>query len=139
MPKDINEKVIKLFFELGRVIRSRALHKCCFGLNMSQLFAIMFIKENKAKMRDISNMLGIRDASATSLIDGLAKAGYVQRKHDKKDRREVNLSVTKKADSVIDAAWKNNVANFLALESLTNQELIDLEKILIKLKKYSHE
>lgn len=99
----------------------------------------MFIKENKAKMRDISNMLGIRDASATSLIDGLAKAGYVQRKHDKKDRREVNLSVTKKADSVIDAAWKNNVANFLALESLTNQELIDLEKILIKLKKYSHE
>jgi len=139
MPKDVNEKVIKLFFELGRVIRSRALRKCCLGLNMSQLFAIMFIKEHKAKMKDISTMLGIRDASATSLVDGLVKAGYVQRKHDKKDRREVNLSVTKKADLIIDAAWKNNVAGFLALESLTNQELIDLEKILIKLKKYSHE
>ncbi|HBB02502.1 MAG: MarR family transcriptional regulator [Candidatus Peregrinibacteria bacterium GW2011_GWF2_38_29] len=139
MPKNINEKVIKLFFELGRVIRSRALRKCCLGLNMSQLFAIMFIKENKAKMRDISNMLGIRNASTTSLIDGLTKAGYVQRKHDKKDRREVNLSVTKKADSIIDAAWKNNVAGFLALDSLTDKELIDLEKILIKLKKYSHD
>ena len=64
-------------------------------LSMLQLRALSMLAEGKLAMTDISKELNVKLPTATSLIDRLFIAGFVERVDDIKDRRKVLISLTK--------------------------------------------
>lgn len=64
-----------------------------------QIHAIRYIKERgNPPMKDLADFLYVTPPSATSLIDGLVDAGIIKRTLDKKDRRFIRLTITKKGE-----------------------------------------
>lgn len=63
----------------------------------TQIFAIMTLYEKKScHIRDLSQELHISAPTATGIIDRLEKSGCVKRAPDSKDRRAINIMLTKK-------------------------------------------
>ena len=54
---------------------------------------------------ELANRLGIRSASATTLVDRLEQAGHVARIRDTTDRRRVTVAPTPAAQDATYAAW----------------------------------
>lgn len=74
-------------------------------------------------MTAISRMMHHTTAASTGLVDRLRAIGYVQREHDKKDRRRVLISITPKGSRFITKVKEEMAAIFVpALETLTATE-----------------
>ncbi len=74
-------------------------------------------------MTSISRMMHHTTAASTGLVDRLRLIGYVQREHDKKDRRKVLISITPKGTRFIKKVKADIAATFApALEALTATE-----------------
>lgn len=95
-PKKI-EYLISLFFNTGRLIKERSCNNEEIDpISMLKIEAIRLIKAEKPTMKRIAEYLHIKAPSATSLINGLVRVGYVKRVSDPKDRRLVQMIVTDK-------------------------------------------
>ncbi|MFA5133481.1 MAG: MarR family transcriptional regulator [Patescibacteria group bacterium] len=88
--------------------------------------------EKNPTMKNISEFLKIKPSSATSLIGGLEKTGYIIRVEDKDDRRIVRLSITFKGKRELAKAFKIikvNTENFYSRLSPEEQkQLINILK-----------
>ncbi len=75
-------------------------------ITAAQMVTLMRIYE-KGKMRlgDLSKEMHVSAPTMTGLVDRLMRSGYVLRTHDKKDRRVINVELTragkKQAESII--------------------------------------
>lgn len=68
------------------------------SLPISHLIVLGYLLDKDAlSMKDISEHLCIKPSSATSLIEGMAKKGFVERIHSAEDRRLINIRLTPKA------------------------------------------
>ncbi len=72
------------------------------GIGENDLLALRLILDNSAMSRptfakDISAYLGVSSASTTLLVDRLARAGFVERRPSRKDKRSVELIPTRAA------------------------------------------
>jgi DNA-binding MarR family transcriptional regulator len=73
-----------------------------------QVFALMTLEDEKiCTLSTLSEQLNVSSPTASGLIDRLVKRGYVNRYRDKKDRRVVNISLTKSGNVVIKSFRKN--------------------------------
>lgn len=105
-------------------------------LSMLQLLALSMLAEGKLAMTDISKELNVKLPTATSLIDRLFIAGFVERVDDIKDRRKVLISLTKKGKKTLEATAKLKVEKIvLLLNELPDQDVDSLLSILRKLYK----
>lgn len=105
-------------------------------LSMLQLRALSMLAEGKLAMTDISKELNVKLPTATSLIDRLFIAGFVERVDDIKDRRKVLISLTKKGKKTLEATAKLKVEKIvLLLNELPDQDVDSLLSILRKLYK----
>lgn len=96
------EYLISLFFNTGRLIKEQScsnknlkptsIHYQHFS--MLRIEVVQLIEAEKPTMKRIAEYLHIKAPSATSLVNGLVKAGYVKRTTDKKDRRIVQTTIT---------------------------------------------
>lgn len=59
------------------------------GIGRSDLRALNLLEHGPLNAGEIARRLGRSKASVTSLVDRLARAGYVSRRHDEADRRGV--------------------------------------------------
>jgi len=66
---------------------------------------------NKPKMKDLADYLSITAPSATSLVNGLVKSGFVVCSTDRRDRRTSHLALTAKGKSEL----KKSIASGLKL------------------------
>lgn len=92
-----SEKLLSLMFEMGRVIRQACVKSGSADLALSSVETLRFIAEADAPtMRDVARYLRITAPSATALVEGLVREGFISRKADASDRRKVLLSVSAK-------------------------------------------
>lgn len=122
------EYLISLFFNTGRLIKE---HSCNnkntdpvsihgHHFSMLRIEVVQFIEAEKPTMKRIAEYLHIKAPSATSLIDGLVKAGYIKRTTDPNDRRIVQMIITDKGKVFLKDG----------LKQMTNK----LKEVLLKLK-----
>lgn len=70
------------------------------GLHPTDLFAIMDISDFRERhgrpptIGELGEVTGLSSAAATTLVDRLERAGYVERVRDTLDRRRVHLQLT---------------------------------------------
>jgi DNA-binding MarR family transcriptional regulator len=66
------------------------------GVTPTQLFVLGFLKkQGSCKITKIAEIMDVKPSAVTLLIDRLEQNELVLREHDKKDRRVVNISLTK--------------------------------------------
>jgi MarR family transcriptional regulator, organic hydroperoxide resistance regulator len=97
------EYLISLFFNTGRLIKEQSCSintGCPFmatnQVSMLKLEAIQLIENEEPTMKRIAEYLHIKAPSATSLVNGLVKSGYIKRISDPNDRRAVRMKTTDK-------------------------------------------
>jgi DNA-binding MarR family transcriptional regulator len=130
------DETVDLFFEAGRMIRKK-LDKEDGHIPFVQSEVLRFVHEHKnPSMRDIAQHLEIRAPSATALVNQLVRGAYLTRHYDESDRRQVRISVTKKAERAIDdiLSKRKRVLEAL-LHSLSDKDHADIQRVLQKMLK----
>ncbi len=96
MPDNNVSHLINLFF-----MTNRSLHKHLQKAEVVSTFSFLqFITmkivddEGPISMKDVARLLSITPASATSLVNGLAQMGALERIADRNDRRIIRLRAT---------------------------------------------
>ena len=126
-------------FQLGRL--SRGISKTYgdkigpYGLTQGQFFMLVAILEEDYMLPSrIAEKVALERATTTGLLDRLERNGWIERRHDKTDRRTVRVYPTAKAidhkDEIMSTFEKTNQC-YLSRFSAT--ELKDLRKLLKKL------
>lgn len=75
------------------------------GLSMQQFRALGIVRRHPgASLSQVAERLGLTVASASRLVESLAKAGFVSRVDSPLDRRRVELRVTDSGERALEAA-----------------------------------
>lgn len=127
-----SEKLLSLMFEMGRVIRQACLKSGSADLALSSVETLRFISEEKEPtMREIAKYLRITAPSATALVEGLVKEGYLSRKADPSDRRRVRLAVSAKGTKTLHETTRTKrQAIRSVLSTLSASDTRELSRIL---------
>ena len=137
MPRNTDiGQLISMVFSTSRLIRERAKDREKIDpFSFLQLETLRYVAEkDNPSMKDIADYLCVTPPSATSLINGLAEAGQLERVHDKNDRRFVRLVVTPKGKTALASGFKKIITRMRRiLNNLNARERSDLFKILEKL------
>lgn len=126
-PDAATEGLLRLMFEMGRKLKS-ALARDFAPFGMLHFETLRFVKEADAPaMGEVAEYLKIAAPTATDIIDGLAKAGYLKRAYDAKDRRKVRLALSPKGTRLLTESLKKRSAAFAGviapLSALDRREL----------------
>jgi len=128
------DKSDKLYFEeeiaatlsgVHRVLANRFNELCSGGkLNISHLVVLELLKEKGSSgMTELAKALNLTMGAATSIVDKMIELDLVKREHSKKDRRVVEVFLTKKGK---DAALRTKNKKFDLVKDmisiLTNDE-----------------
>jgi MarR family 2-MHQ and catechol resistance regulon transcriptional repressor len=139
MPKirnNIPDQTVSLFFSASRALKHKlGLDNPLSRLPMAQMEALRFVRERvSAQMKQVAEFLDITPPSATALINHLAQSGLVKRTFDRKDRRTIHLTLTKKGRAVLDKGIKQRCKIFkLMLGNLNTKEQSEFIRILKKM------
>ncbi|EPH87000.1 MarR family winged helix-turn-helix transcriptional regulator [Enterococcus casseliflavus] len=108
-------------------------------LNISQQQGrmIAYIAQNEDKgliQKDLAQVFQRRDASITSMLQGLEKKGYIERRIPKNNERQKNIYVLPKGKALID---QTNEAFYAAekelVQALNAEEVEELTRLLRKI------
>ncbi|WEI92507.1 MarR family transcriptional regulator [Enterococcus casseliflavus] len=108
-------------------------------LNISQQQGrmIAYIAQNEDKgliQKDLAQVFQRRDASITSMLQGLEKKGYIERRIPKNNERQKNIYVLPKGKALID---QTNEAFYAAekelVKALNAEEVEELTRLLRKI------
>lgn len=91
----------------------------------SQWGVLMLMEQlGESTVKNVAKALGITSSATTQLIDGLVASGYVVREIDKKDRRAVTLTLSKKTKTEVNKMKKEGLQKFMKFfEDLNDKEL----------------
>jgi DNA-binding MarR family transcriptional regulator len=128
-----NQTLLESLFKMIRHLKTYP--RNLKDLSILQMHTLIFVKRHKnAPMHEIAECFQITKPTATSLTDKLIKGGYVRRTEDKKDRRIIRISLTKKGEKFLaeDMARTGSRINSV-LNSLSIQDKKDLSRIVNKI------
>lgn len=98
---------------------------------------IAYIAQNEDKgliQKDLAQVFQRRDASITSMLQGLEKKGYIERRIPKNNERQKNIYVLPKGEALID---QTNEAFYAAekelVQALNAEEVEELTRLLRKI------
>jgi MarR family transcriptional regulator, organic hydroperoxide resistance regulator len=95
-------------------------------LSLSHIIAMEFLDEKKkANMSELSGVLNLTMGASTSVVDKLAALKLAQRRHLAKDRRVVEVLLTRKGENLIKKVIKHRldmVNNALSVLSEKDKE-----------------
>ncbi len=127
------EYLISLFFNTGRLIKEQS----CNNINsdrvsihhhhfsMLRIEVVQLIEIEKPTMKRIAEYLHIKAPSATSLIGGLVRAGYIKRKTDPNDRRRTQMIVTDRGKDFLRDGLKQMTEKLKEVLSRLKKEQVD--------------
>jgi DNA-binding MarR family transcriptional regulator len=114
------------------------------GLKTSEIYTLFCIerltsqKSEGVKVSQISRMLDVTPPTVTQLINGLEKKACIERQINIKDRRAVQIRLTEKGKTVVDAASKAFYNYFQGLVDYLGEEKSNqLSELLILVLSYS--
>jgi DNA-binding MarR family transcriptional regulator len=138
----IGDKVISLFPLVRRkLLPHRAAHSHVPVHNLWYAVLGIMMHSGVLPMSELGRRLGISKPHMTSLIDVMVNEGLVKRQPDKKDRRIINIIITKKGCAFLHNSrkmLKENLKKNLSSLSSSDCELLansleNIRKILLKL------
>ncbi|WP_246061228.1 MarR family winged helix-turn-helix transcriptional regulator [Paenibacillus oralis] len=92
-----------------RKMKSELMHHQELGLTGPQFHMLSLIARQKTcNVSYLADKLEVKPSAITVMIDRLVQSGYVERRHDEKDRRAVLLSVTTRGAEVCEEARKKS-------------------------------
>ena len=106
-------------------------------INQQQARVIAYIAENQDKgliQKDLAEVFHRRGASITSMLQGLERNGYIERRIPKDNERQKNLYILPKGLSIvqqINKIFDRSESNLIS--SLTENERVELLRILEKI------
>lgn len=128
--------LISLIFKTTRLFREKTFGiKKIKPLPFLRLKALYYVANDpNSSTKELAQHLNITAPSATPLIDGLVKSGFVKRFFDRSDRRITHLAITAKGKNNLRDGikqFKIRIANILT--KLTDEEINNFIIILEKL------
>ncbi len=134
------KRIIALLTSLHRVMRERTKPPFADPFTFLRFRTLLYVKDHKNPlMKDIALHLAITPPSATSLVNSLVQSKLLERKHDKKDRRLIRLTITPKGRRVVQEKFREMSARMEnVLSHLNTKEQESLVKILEKIA-HNHE
>lgn len=128
--------LFSLILAVRRVVREEFRNPSPEAANCSfvQFEGLHFLKEHRMSLAsDLARHFRITPPAATFIIDGMAKSGLIKRDYDRKDRRAVRLTLTKKGEVFFHRVMKERASVFNKIFSvLTPREKKNLADILAK-------
>ncbi|MBP2002154.1 DNA-binding MarR family transcriptional regulator [Paenibacillus shirakamiensis] len=117
-----------------RKIQSIILHHKDLGLTGPQYHMLAMINAEKScNISFLADKIDVKPSAITVMIDRLVQSGYVERRHDKQDRRAVLVSVTPLGEEVYkEASSRSREIMKWYLEQLEEHEVKSLTQIFEK-------
>ncbi len=137
MKKDINRELFETIINVYKLIKKNYQVLKDTNISMIQLHCLIYINKNKnCSLKQIAKNFSVTLPSATDLVNKLILLKLIIRKEDKKDRRLINLSLTKKGKKLIKKILEKNNQCFSSLINKLNikekKQLLEiLKKILV--------
>lgn len=125
----LNELLVDLFNYI-LLIEEKNLRDQGVKLSMTEVHILEAIQKSESNMMSaIAKRLMVTQGTLTVSTSKLVKKGYVERVKDEKDKRIVRLTLTDKAESVIEI---HNQFHEAMIEKLLNELELDKEEELIR-------
>ncbi|ACL76307.1 MarR family winged helix-turn-helix transcriptional regulator [Ruminiclostridium cellulolyticum] len=101
----VDELFRKLFNKYNKLESKKFFSKTLDDLTVIEINTILVIGhgEEDKKMSEIANTLGVTFGTPTVTVDRLIKKGYVIRRRDNEDRRQVFISLSKTGKDVFES------------------------------------
>ncbi|MBO9130833.1 MarR family transcriptional regulator [Bacillus sp. 165] len=81
------------------------------GITPTQFFVLVYLKkQGSCKVSQLAEQLDVKPSAVTFMVDRLEQNELVQREHDKKDRRVVNISLTMRGEEKLTKVIKDRKA-----------------------------
>jgi DNA-binding MarR family transcriptional regulator len=98
------ETTYSLMFDFFRLLKSKMRTNIPANCpSLSQLDVLDYVSTAQAPtMRDVAQYLKVKAPSATALVEDLSQAGFLRRVANPKDRRQVQLALTKKGQQILE-------------------------------------
>jgi DNA-binding MarR family transcriptional regulator len=75
----------------------------CCGITAAQCHALLEVgKSTEITLSDLSSILGLDNSTLSRTVDGMVKAGLVERQSSSEDRRYLNIFLTDRGKTVYD-------------------------------------
>jgi DNA-binding MarR family transcriptional regulator len=128
---------ISLFSEVGLLIKSRM--QQALSLPFSQCQALWFVAEQgQPTMLEVARHFKITAPSATFLVDELVRGSYLARRANAKDRRKVELALTRKGAQAVKTVTQKRTKILEGMfRALSEADRQDLNRILTKIIAYN--
>jgi DNA-binding MarR family transcriptional regulator len=101
---DSTDVVIVALRQIIRAVdlQSKKLVKKC-GLTGPQLIVLKEVRKSyDYQVSEIAHRIHLSQATVTSILDRLERQGFAVRQRNEKDKRKVNISLTEKAEQILD-------------------------------------
>lgn len=141
----VENKLINDFNILGDIFNvfklvNKYFNNVCVKNNIKQVeFEVLYLlytsEEKKIKMSLLGDKLEMARSGVTLLVDRMALAGLVIRRHDIEDRRITNVIITEKGNGIMNDIFRNNsIFNTSLLGFINGEEKELLHNLLKKIK-----
>lgn len=126
--------LLREYRDADRTVRARTRRSMLLG--ETDLLALRHLLEAQStgsvlRQKDLAARLSISTASASTLVDRLSKAGYLQRIPHPEDRRSVALELTNATQTKVhELLYAYKARQLEAVETLTEEEQIIVKKFL---------
>jgi DNA-binding MarR family transcriptional regulator len=118
-------EVLEVAPSIMRNIREEMRRHRVEGLSVPQFRTLLFIQRHPGTpLSDVADHLGLRLPSTSKLIDLLVGRNMISRLSSSGDRRKIELSLTERGESILEAA-RAGTLNYMAeqLSTLTDHEM----------------
>jgi DNA-binding MarR family transcriptional regulator len=136
---DLATEVADLLHHVNHAVRRQvAAEADPNGVTSSQMRAMRMLirRETPMRMSELADALGIVRRSATSVVDDLEQAGFVERVADPTDGRAVSVLLTQAGRKVMaDARRRRRTAAGRVLQPLTESDLESLRDLLQRIRR----
>lgn len=93
----MNKQIILSLYNTNRILSHLVkYHSAKDNFTLEQIYILVFLDQKKfANMKDVANFLGVSPASTTAIVERMIKTGWLEREIDQKDRRVINICISK--------------------------------------------
>ncbi|MFH0879173.1 MAG: MarR family transcriptional regulator, partial [Lentisphaerota bacterium] len=85
-------------------------------ITLPQVWALVHLCENgPCVMQEVTQAVGLRSSTVTSLVDRLVKLGLVKRWNSEKDRRQVLVAITPKGERILNHMKDEKIKTTMAV------------------------
>ncbi|MFV9510237.1 MarR family winged helix-turn-helix transcriptional regulator [Tepidibacillus sp. LV47] len=125
----------QLFYEINQLVISEK-HKCLKeGISLSQIWVLKQLEQNRQKISDLAESMGVSVPAITGLSDKLIAQGLAERIRSDQDRRIVFLSISQKGRELLKEIRRERQKLMkIYLDGLPEEDLQRLIEIYRKIK-----